>query len=129
MGDRAKCTIMFEPNAVVKDLSNIAQRPAESKTLQCPNCDYSISSDWFFVHPRTGICKVLTPSSGHSACRKKIGRVCHFRVLDGPAHMLDIRSNVEFCEHQKMKSQCAACGGNRMCEHGKQRHSCKLCRH
>ena len=53
--------------------------------------------------------------------------LCYFRSKEKSESMLDSYSNLDFCEHGRQRSHCAACGGCAICVHGKHRKNCHAC--
>lgn len=84
--------------------------------------------NWYFQHPKTLLRSVLTPRDGHNECQRRLKRRCHWQSVDGSRVMAGISSNMEFCGHQRLLTQCAPCGGKKMCVHGRQKYHCKRCR-
>ena len=105
--------VQYEHNLRLRALSTLAHRSSESVVLRCTECGHPISSSWYFVHPRTGAAQVLPPTR------------CHFRNEEKTKSILDSFSALDFCEHGRQRSHCAACGGCLVCVHGKQRRDCR----
>ena len=119
--------LQYEPNLHLKALATVVHRPAERVVLRCTECSQPMSSSWYFFHPRTGAAQVLTPSRGHYRCSKLHSRTCYFRSKERSESILDIFTNLDFCEHKKQRKFCVLCGGCACCAHGKQRHRCSMC--
>eukprot|EP00435_Cladocopium_sp_Y103_P072773 s143_g41.t1 len=121
---------VYEPSVKTRKLSTVSQdhgRPPVK--LQCSECAYTVTSNWYFQHPKTGIRSVVTPRDGHNVCQQKLKKRCYWQSLDGCHAMAGISSNMEFCkQHQRLLTQCAPCGGKKMCIHGRQKYHCKKCR-
>ena len=121
--------LQYEPNLRLQALSTVVHRPAESVLLRCTECSHPLSSSWYFVHPRTGRSKVLTPSAGHAQCRRLHQRICRFSCKDRRSCFPDKVDHLDFCEHAKARIVCLVCDGSAFCVHGKRRYRCPECAH
>lgn len=117
---------VYEPDAKVKALSHVFQRPSQTKLLKCIRCDHTITSNWFFASPRLQLPVVLIPNNGHTICRKMFG-TAPYAVADGSAAKRDWLPNLDICEHSKRRRFCAGCGGQYMCKHGRKKYECSRC--
>ena len=95
--------------------------------LKCPRCPASISSNWYFRHPRTQELSILIPHHGHVPCKRKFGKTCPWYALDGTPTRTDDFTHLDFCKHNRRKGICKECGGREICAHNRQRFRCKAC--
>merc|ERR1711972_407983 len=107
----------YEPNVRIEALSTVVYRADQVQTLHCEQCSLPLSSGWYYVNPRDGHAKVLSPQSGHPECRRKFKRICHFVAADG-SQKYDTYLSLDWCEHGIKRSACVLCGGCETCEHG-----------
>ena len=116
----------FKPSATIKALSTVSE--GTPVKLMCSECPFSVESSWYFQHPKTLKKSVISPQRGHNTCQQKV-KNCYWKNLDGisviPAHSAEL----QYCQHNRLLKQCAACGGYKMCIHAKRRHQCKECKH
>ena len=117
---------LYRPNERVRSLPSVYEVLDQVVLLKCSNCVERISTSWFWKHPRHGRIRALVPSSGHSTCRKSLGKRCPWISLDGIHTCLDKFNLLDFCHHCQ-RSFCKECGGSEICPHGRQRSFCKKC--
>ena len=118
---------IYHPSKKVKGLLMVSAREQKVQ-LRCPQCPQTLSSNWFWTHPVTGEMKVIVPSWGHSACYRKVGKVCPWRSLDGTPTINDKFSHLHYCEHKRPWSKCKECGGSEICRHNRQGFRCRECK-
>lgn len=119
----------YGPSAKTQALPTVSQDAEFPVQLQCSECPFTITSSWWFQHPKTLIKSLLTPRDGHNLCQRVLKKRCYWRSLDGSPVMAAISSNMEFCtSHQRLLTQCAPCGGKKMCIHARQKYHCHKCR-
>ena len=104
--------------------------------LTCPSCPASITSRWWWRHPKTQAVYLLIPQNGcyHGGLRGrgvKVDETNRFRPAC-PADSLQTKDdcfpNLDFCQHQRIRAQCKECGGYKVCSHGRHRHDCRVCK-
>ena len=117
----------YFPSTKVKQLEHVFSS-AESVRLQCPQCMESITSNWYWKHPKTHDVYVLVPSKGHSACNRKAGKRIYWRALDGRRTLLDNFQQLDFCQHQRRRVVCRDCGGSQICCHQRPWYHCAVCK-
>ena len=118
---------LYRPNERVRSLPSVYEALDQVVLLKCSNCVERISTSWFWKHPRHGRIRALVPSSGHSTCRKSLGKRCPWISLDGTYTCLDKFIHLDFCHHNCQRSICKQCGGTSICLHNRQRTLCKDC--
>ena len=123
---RGKIAECYEPTPRLKACSTVSQGTAVK--LMCSECPFTMTSCWYFQHPKTLKRSVIAPRYGHDSCREKV-KTCHWKNLDGGKVVRSIVSSLEYCPHQRLLDHCASCDGARMCKHAKRRNLCKECRH
>ena len=119
----------FVPPVQVKSLPEVFTSE-QSVKIKCSQCEYIISSNWYWRHPKTKNAHVLVPSMGHAACEKRLGRrisKCAWVPLEHVHTKLAHANHLLFCEHNQRKSSCVQCGGREICPHQKRRLRCKVC--
>ena len=117
----------YEPTPKIKALSTVSQ--GTPVKLMCSECPFTMTSSWYFQHPKTLKRSVIAPQRGHDTCQQKVKKRCFWRSLDGGPVVGSFVSNLEYCPHKRLLDHCASCGGGRVCIHAKRRHQCKECRH
>ena len=116
----------YDPTEKIKALPTVFQgKPVQ---LVCSECPFTVTSSWYFQHPKTLRQSVIAPQRGHDTCQQKV-KNCYWKKQDGGPAERSIISNLRYCSHKRRRVQCALCGGTSMCIHGKQRHWCKECKH
>ena len=121
----------FCPNLKVRQLPSVfAGGPVQ---LTCPSCPRSITSRWWWRHPKTQAAYLLIPSNGcsHGGTKRSRGKVdetSRWRPVDAWPSKDDHFPTLDFCHHQRQRRLCKECGGYAFCFHGKQRNTCRLCR-
>ena len=116
----------YYPSKKVKGLDSVFSSD-EAVRLECPMCHESISSNWYWKHPKTEDVYVLVPSKGHSACNRKVGKRCYWRA-DGKPTLLDNFQQLDFCPHHRRRVVCRDCGGSQICCHQKPWYHCAVCK-
>ena len=116
----------YYPSKKVKGLDSVF-RSDEAVRLECPMCHESLSSNWYWQHPKTEDVYVLVPSKGHSACNRKVGKRCYWRA-DGKPTLLDNFQQLDFCPHHRRRVVCRDCGGSQICCHQKPWYHCAVCK-
>mmetsp|Transcript_30266 Transcript_30266/g.96454 ORF Transcript_30266/g.96454 Transcript_30266/m.96454 type:complete len:357 (+) Transcript_30266:202-1272(+) len=124
--ERARVFGNYEPNTRVKTCSTVLHDVSEPKVLKCFKCPYTITSSWYFVHPKTGKRGVLVPHNGHMACRKG-SLLAPYRPADGSPCRLDKLANIAFCHHTTLPHACRHCNPSAFCSHGRRRSHCQVC--
>eukprot|EP00438_Fugacium_kawagutii_P000639 Skav215309 [mRNA] locus=scaffold2444:43307:44635:+ [translate_table: standard] len=117
----------YQPNSKVRKLPSVF-RLEEAVTVACSRCGTTMTSPWFWRHPRHETDHVLVPHKGHESCHSKFGKACPWLPLDGRAYVGDRFSSMDFCHHKCRRTQCVACGGADICQHKKRVFFCKLCK-
>ena len=119
----------WSPNIRVRQLSLVFA--ADAVRLVCPSCPRSITSRWWWRHPKTQAVYLLIPQNGcyHGGLRGrgvKVDETNRFRPAC-PADSLQTKDdcfpNLDFCQHQRIRAQCKECGGYKVCSHGRRRWS------
>ena len=128
MKDRAHISDSYRPDKRVRSFSTVVHRPHEPKMLRCSGCGHLMSTDWYFVHPKTSEVAILVPNNGHAVCRRGSRKSSRFTVVDGSAYKWDCPNNVDYCCHNILRHVCAPCGGLNICAHGKPRWNCSICK-
>ena len=127
-GERASSVEgVYHPSKKVKTLGMVS-RSTHTVQLKCSQCPQIISSNWFWTHPGTGERKVLVPASGHAVCKRRVGRRCAWRPLDGTGSLPDNFLSLDFCHHKRQRTKCKECGGSEICTHGRVRYQCRECK-
>ena len=121
----------FTPNARVRQLPLVFA--GDPVRLTCPSCPASITSRWWWRHPKTQAVHLLIPSNGcfHGNTKRSRGKVdetSRWRPVDAWPTKDDNFTRLDFCCHQRERCQCANCGGHQICSHGKRHSRCQLCR-
>ena len=118
----------YYPSKKVKGLDSVFSSD-QAVRLECPMCHESISSNWYWRHPKTEDVYVLVPSKGHSACNRKVGKRCYWRAdADGKPTLLDNFQQLDFCPHHRRRVGCRDCGGSQICCHQKPWYHCAVCK-
>ena len=132
--DKDKARIIegaFRPNVKVRQLPSVfAGDPVQ---LTCPSCPASITSRWWWRHPKTQAVSLLIPSNGcyHGGTQRSRGKVeetSRWRPVDAWPTKDDCFSTLDYCHHQRQRRLCNECGGYKICSHGKRPEDCRLCR-
>ena len=121
----------FSPNLKVRQLPSVFA--GDAVRLTCPSCPASITSRWWWRHPKTQVVYLLVPNNGcyHGGLRgrrEKVDETNRWRPVDAWPTKDDKFTHLDFCCHQRQRRVCAACGGYEVCSHGKERSHCRLCR-
>ena len=121
----------FSPNVRVRQLPLVFA--GDALQLTCPSCPASITSRWWWRHPKTQAVHLLIPSNGcyHGGTKRSRGKVdetSRWRPVDAWPTKDDNFPRLDFCCHKRERCQCAECGGYKICSHGKRHDSCQLCR-
>ena len=121
----------FTPNVRVRQLPLVFA--GDAVRLTCPSCPASITSRWWWRHPKTQAVYLLIPShgcyhGGTKTSRGKLDETSRWRPVDAWPTKDDNFARLDFCCHQRERCRCAECGGYKICSHGKRRYSCRLCR-
>ena len=124
---RRRITEYYEPSAIIKALSTVSQ--GTPVKLMCSECPFTVTSSWYFQHPKTLKRSVISPQRGHTICQHKSKKRCYWKNLDFISVIRAYLTNFKFCLHKRLLADCAACGGVRMCIHARQRNKCKECKH
>ena len=105
----------WSPNARVRQLPSVFA--GDAVQLTCPSCPRSITSRWWWRHPKTQAVYVLIPQNGcfHGgarARREKVDETSRFRPArpaDGLQTKQDCLPNLDFCHHQRKRCDCGIC--------------------
>ena len=121
----------FNPNIRVRQLPLVYA--GDAVRLTCPSCPASITSRWWWRHPKTQEVYLLIPQHGcfhgnKATSRGKVDETSRWRPVNVWPTKNDDFTKLDFCCHQRKRCQCAECGGYSICSHGKRRSSCRLCR-
>ena len=116
----------YEPSARIKALSTVSQ--GAPVKLMCSECPFTVTSCWYFQHPKTLKRSVIAQHRGHKTCRQKV-KNCHWKSLDGSPVIRSLVYAVQYCPHNILLGNCASCGGYKMCVHSKRKEYCKECKH
>lgn len=122
----------FLPNIRVRQLHSVF--PGDAVRLTCPSCPRSISSRWWWRHPKTQVPHLLIPSSGcyHGGARGRrvsVDATSRWHPADASLKVKgDCLSNLDFCHHKRVRADCKECGGYMICSHGKRRPLCHQCK-
>ena len=118
---------IFQPSKAVMNLP-LVFKSGEDIRLTCSRCSHSITSSWFWRHPKTEKVHVLVPHQGHQPC----SRVKKWPwIVEGNAVPIknDGLKLLDFCPHHREKARCRDCGdGRAFCVHDRRRDNCKFCR-
>jgi len=125
--ERARTSGVYEPNSRVKQCATVIHDVANRRVLKCSKCAHTITSAWYFVHPKSGKLQVLMPNTGHQACRTP-STISRFRSADGSPHKADTLSTLDMCHHASQRYNCRFCNPAAFCSHGKMRCTCRVCR-
>jgi len=123
----ARSSGAYEPNSRIKQLATVIHEVASPRVLKCSNCLNTITSAWYFVHPKTGKLQVLVPEKGHQACRTP-SKISPFRPVDGSPYKADHVSTLDMCPHSTERHNCRSCNPAGFCLHGRRRSECQVCR-
>mmetsp|Transcript_167809 Transcript_167809/g.533569 ORF Transcript_167809/g.533569 Transcript_167809/m.533569 type:complete len:360 (+) Transcript_167809:77-1156(+) len=123
----ARTSGVYEPNSRVKQLATVIHEVASPIVLKCSNCPHTITSAWYFVHPKTGNLHVLVPKKGHLACRAP-SKISPLMPVDGSPHKPDHVNILDMCPHSTERHTCRSCNPAAFCLHGKRRSACQVCR-
>eukprot|EP00438_Fugacium_kawagutii_P028618 Skav212749 [mRNA] locus=scaffold2545:12766:14181:- [translate_table: standard] len=118
----------YQPSAKVRNLTSVREDVLNGVTLKCSECEQTITSTWFWHHPKNETVYVLVSDHGHGACSRKMGRTCPWLPIDGRPRKTDNFKDLDFCHHRCRRSKCVACGGSEICEHSKRHSRCKFCK-
>ena len=120
----------FRPNIRVRQLPSVFA--GDAVQLICPSCPASITSRWWWRHPKTQAVSLLIPS--HGCChggtqrsRGNVGETSRWRPVDAWPTKDDCFSTLDYCHHHRSRKQCNECGGYAICCHGKRHARCRLC--
>ena len=122
----------FSPNVRVRQLPSVFA--GDPVRLTCPSCPASITSRWWWRHPKTHAIYLLVP---HNGCyhkgrrdrRAKADATSRWRpVFHACPTKEDTFPSLDFCHHQRQRNICKECGGYSICSHSRQRHKCRLCK-
>ena len=121
----------FTPNVRVRQLPSVSA--GDAVRLTCPSCPRSITSRWWWRHPKTQVVFLVIPTQGcyHGGTQRSRGTVdetSRWRPVDAWPTQADSFSTLDFCHHRRQRSLCKECGGYSICSHGKRRYRCRLCR-
>ena len=122
---------VFCPNTRVRQLPLVYA--GDPVRLTCPSCPASITSRWWWRHPKTQAVYLLIPQHGcyHGGLRApgvKVDVTSRWRPVDAWPTKDDGFSTLDFCHHQRQRRLCKECGGYSICSHGERRIRCGLCR-
>eukprot|EP00438_Fugacium_kawagutii_P002924 Skav216238 [mRNA] locus=scaffold5243:95683:96741:- [translate_table: standard] len=118
----------YLPNIKVRSSKSVSEDKSKVVTLKCSECEQTMTSTWFWTHPKKETVHVLVPTLGHPACNRKMGRKCPWLPVDGRPHKVDNFDRLDFCPHKLIRSDCHACGGSSLCEHNKRYDKCGFCK-
>eukprot|EP00438_Fugacium_kawagutii_P036477 Skav209704 [mRNA] locus=scaffold36:211359:212645:+ [translate_table: standard] len=128
-GDMASTTGgRYRPSRKVRNLPSVREDKLDVVTLKCSECYQTLTSSWFWQHPKKETVHVLAPSFGHSACTTRTGKRCPWLPIDGRPRVLDNFQLLDFCVHKRQRPNCVACGGSGICEHKRRYRRCKYCK-
>ena len=121
---------VFCPNIRVRQVPLVYA--GDPVVLTCPSCPASITSRWWWRHPKTQAVFLLIPQHGcyHGglrASRVKVDVTSRWRPVDACHTKDDKFSILDFCHHQRRRTFCTECGGYVICSHGKRGYRCRLC--
>ena len=120
----------WSPNIRVRQLPLVFA--GDPVRLTCPSCPRSITSRWWWRHPRTQVVYLLIPHHGcsHGGRRGrgvKVDETSRWRPVDAWPTKDDGFSTLDFCGHHRQRKVCKECGGYSVCSHGRRRDRCRLC--
>ena len=120
----------WSPNTKIRQLPSVFA--GDAVRLTCPSCPRSITSRWWWRHPKTQVVSLLIPTKGcyHGGTRKDRGTVDEtscWRPVDAWPTKNDNFGTLDFCHHQRERRTCRECGGSLICSHGARRYRCRLC--
>ena len=119
--------VCHEPSATIKALSTVSE--GTPVKLMCSECPWTMTSSWYFQHPKTLKRSVIAPRDGHDPCQQKLKKRCYWKSLDGLRVLRAFPSDLQYCPHKRLLVFCATCGGGRICVHARRRNRCNECKH
>merc|ERR1712176_183481 len=91
---------VYTPNSNIRQLSHVYQNHEQAKTLSCPKCGHTITSDWFFNGSKGQY--VILPNQGHLPCKSRKRALSLYLVADGSPGIRDFINDLDRCEHGKL---------------------------